>query len=168
MAVDHITPQVKALIGTFTDWYEAPHPVEGSEVRRVLQGVMAPGPLLAPDGREMAPPAFVVHMFRRPLSDAADPLDAGVDADFDGEARRLRAELPPVPIKLPRVVNGGYDHEFYSHALVGERIRRRSRYKDIHQREGKSGPIVFVIVEDEYETVDGRPIERSTNTQIMR
>ncbi len=107
-------------------------------------------------------------MFRHPLSDPADPLDRPGDADFDGVARHLRSDLPPVPIALPRVVNGGYDHEFYSHVRIGERVLRRTRYRDIYQREGKSGPMVFVVIEDEYRTADGRPLQRSSNTQIMR
>jgi hypothetical protein len=51
---------------------------------------------------------------------------------------------------------------------VGERIVVRSRYQDIYQRDGRSGTMVFVVVEDEYATADGRPLLRSLNTNIMR
>ena len=51
---------------------------------------------------------------------------------------------------------------------IGEWVRCRSRYRDIHRRAGKIGPIVFVLVEDDYVTREGRPILRCVNTQVMR
>jgi len=44
----------------------------------------------------------------------------------------------------------------------------KNRAEDIFQREGKSGPMVMVLVEDEFATSDGRPLLTSTNTNIMR
>ena len=173
MTADLITAEVKALIGVWTDWVEACDAVQSSEIRRFIQGAMEPRakrlglPAGEPDD-DIAPTAFAVHMFRHPITDATDPLAAGGDADFDGAARRLRADLPPIPVGLARVVNGGYGHEFYSHLGIGERVVRRSRYKDIYQRDGKTGPMVFVVVEDEYRASDGRPLQLSTNTQIIR
>ncbi|MFI4987587.1 MAG: MaoC family dehydratase N-terminal domain-containing protein, partial [Alphaproteobacteria bacterium] len=60
------------------------------------------------------------------------------------------------------------EYEFYSYPQVGERVVCRSRYRDIYQREGKTGPLVFVVIEDEYATKDGRPLLKSINAQIMR
>jgi len=69
---------------------------------------------------------------------------------------------------LAGILNGGYEYEFCSYAKVGERIRCRSAYRDIYQRQGKSGPMVFVVIEDEYVAGDGRLLLKSINTQIMR
>ena len=44
----------------------------------------------------------------------------------------------------------------------------RSRYKDIYQRDGRAGPMVFVVIEDDYATADGEPLLRVTNTMILR
>lgn len=44
----------------------------------------------------------------------------------------------------------------------------RSRYADIYQRNGRTGPIVFVVIEDTYETDRGEKLLRSTNTMILR
>jgi hypothetical protein len=68
---------------------------------------------------------------------------------------------------LSGILNGGYEYEFYSYARVGDRILCRSAYRDIYQREGKSGPLVFVVIEDEYKTSDGRPLLKSVNITIM-
>ena len=35
-------------------------------------------------------------------------------------------------------------------------------------RKLSAGPMVFVLVEDDYVTREGRPILRCTNTQVMR
>lgn len=176
MSHDYITPAVKAIIGASTDWIEAPHPVQESEVRRFFQGTMDRHPRYwdtewAAKSRykaPVAPAAFVVHLFRRRPDDTSDPFEVMGDPDFDGTSRRMRIELPRVPIALPGVLNAGYAHEFYSCALIGERIVCRSRYSDIHQRDGKAGALVLVTIEDEYATTDGRPLLKSTNTHILR
>ena len=176
MAVNYITDAVRGIIGRQSDWIEASHPVESSEVRRFFQATMDPHPRYWNEkwaaesryGKPVAPPAFAVHAFRRPADATDDPLDRMDDPDFDGLSRTLRPGLPPVPVPLGGILNGGYEYEFYSYPKMGERIVSRSRFRDIYQREGKSGPMVFVLVEDEYATSDGRPLLKATNTNIMR
>ena len=176
MPANYITEEVRAVIGAQTDWVEACHPVQESEVRRFFQATMDPNPRYWDEkwaansryGKPVAPPAFAVHAFRRPPDATHDPLDVMDDPDFDGVSRALRPGLPRVPVPLSGILNGGYEYEFYSYPKVGERILCRSTYKDIYQREGKSGPMVFVLVEDEYATSDRQPLLKSTNTNIMR
>ena len=173
---DHITSEVKAITGPWSDWIDAGHPVESSEVRRFYQGTMdfnsnyfdADHAARTRYGALIAPPAFVVHLFRRRPDDTSDPFEQPGDPDFDGTSRRFRDHLPRVPIPLSGSLNGGYEHEFASYVKIGEWVRCRSRYRDIYQRDGKTGPIVFILVEDDYATRDGRPILRCTNTAIMR
>jgi hypothetical protein len=51
---------------------------------------------------------------------------------------------------------------------VGERIYRSSTYRDIYQRNGRSGPMVFIVVSDMY-TADGDvPLVNMTTTTILR
>src|SRR5581483_4949232 len=176
MSTNYITDAVKAIIGARTDWIESTHPVQESEIRRFFQATMDPSPRYWDEkwasksryGKPVAPPAFAVHAFRRGVNALDDPLDRMDDPDFDGVSRMLRPGLPNVPVPLSGILNGGYDYEFYSYPKVGERIISRSSYKDIYQREGKSGPMVFVLVEDEYASGDGRPLLKSVNTNIMR
>jgi len=173
---NHVTDAVRAIIGAQSTWSEATHPVEAGEVRRFFQATIDPKPVYWDDayakatryGGTIAPPAFAVHAFRRGADDTADPLDAGLDHEFDGVSRMLRPGLPNVPITLPGVLNGGYEYELFSYPRIGERIKFRSTYRDIYQRDGKAGPMVLVVIEDEYATVDGRPLLKSLNTMIMR
>jgi hypothetical protein len=65
-------------------------------------------------------------------------------------------------------MNGGYEYEFFRYVRPGERIMLRSRYADIYQRNGRTGPIVFVVIEDSYETETGEKLLRSLNTIILR
>jgi hypothetical protein len=176
MSHNYITDEVRAIIGAQSEWIEACHPVQESEIRRFFQATMDYKPRYwdpkwaaeSRYGKPVAPPAFAVHAFRRPEQDSHDPLDSMDDPDFDGVSRAMRAGLPKVPVALSGILNGGYEYEFYSYPVVSERIRCRSTYRDIYQREGKSGPMVFVLVEDEYVTGDGRPLLKSINTNIMR
>lgn len=175
MAADYITGAVRALIGHEAPPVEATHPVEASEVRRFHHATLDPAPRYwdpaSPGavraGGVVAPPAFPVHAFKR-APDAADPLEAEAGDDFGGYGRSLRPGLPPLDVPLSRLLNGGYSYEFFRYARVGERIVCRSRYKDIYQRNGASGAMVFVVIEDEYATSDGAPLLRSTNTMILR
>lgn len=170
MGVNYITDAVKAVIGATTDAVEATHPVEAGEVRRFHHATMDPAPRYwEPSSRYggvVAPPAFPVHMFRRP-PDAADPLEAMEQPDFDGVSRSFSG-LPPVIVPLPRLVNGGYEYELFRYARVGERVMRRSLYKDIVQRDGRTGPMVLILIEETYTTESGELLLKSVNTQILR
>ena len=80
--------------------------------------------------------------------------------------------LPPVKVPLPRLLNGGYEYELFRYARIGERIYRSSTYLDIYQRDGRSGPMVFVIAADTF-TTDGPsdgtiPLITVTTTTILR
>ena len=119
-------------------------------------------------GAPVAPPAFAVHAFRRPPDETHDTLAAAGDPDFDGLSRSMRPGLPKVPLSLSGILNGGYEYEFYSYPKVGESIICRSAYLDIYQKQGKAGPMVMVLIEDEYATADQRPLLKSVNTMIMR
>lgn len=174
MSQDYITSEVRSVIGAWSSWMEATHPVERSEVRRFFQATMDFNARYVDEssatafGGLVAPPAFPVHAFRRGEGEISDPLDSADDPDFDGVSRALRAGLPPVPVPLSGILNGGYEYELYSYAKVGESIFCRSGYRDIYQKQGKGGPLIFVLIEDEYRTREGQPLLKSLNTMIMR
>ena len=64
----------------------------------------------------------------------------------DGHARR-GGFLPPV--ELPRRMWAGGRVEFHRPLRVGETINRTSRIVDVKLKEGRSGPLVFVLVRHE-------------------
>lgn len=170
-----VTPAVRALIGRESPWMTATHPVEAGEVRRFHHATLDPSPRYwdpaSPGARRaggvVAPPAFPVHAFRR-AADAPDPLDTEAGEDFGGYGKALRPGLPPLGLPLTRLLNGGYRYEFFRYAHVGDVIVCRSRYKDIYEKQGAKGAMVFVVLEDDYATATGAPLLRSTNTMILR
>lgn len=174
-AATYITEEVKALIGPWSQWTGAPHPVEASEVRRFFQATMDDHPKYLDDewaarsryGRRVAPIGFPVHAFRRGEREA-DPLDDMDNPDFDGVSRSFRPGLAPIPVPLSGILNGGYDYEFFSYAHPGETIVMRSRYADVAEKKGRSGRMVLVYIEDEFRTADERPLLNSVNTMILR
>jgi hypothetical protein len=171
----YLTPAVLALIGAESPPIAATHPVEASEVRRFHHATMDPAPRYwdaASAGARrsdgvVAPPGFPVHALRR-AADSPDPLAADDLGGLGGYGQALRPWLPPLPLPLQRLLNGGYEYELFRYARVGERIVCRSRYKDIYQRDGRDGPMVFVVLEDVYTTTAGDALITVANTMILR
>lgn len=172
---NYITAEVRKLVGARSDWTEAYHEVQSSELRRFFQATMDAHPRYWNEewieksrySRPVAPPAFAVHSFRAEPG-LPDPLGAMDDPEFDGVSRAMRPGLPALPIPLSGILNGGYEYQFFSYAEVGERIKFRSSYKDIVQRTGRSGEMVLITIFDEYQTTTGRPLLNVNNTMIMR
>lgn len=175
-SVNYITPEVKALIGYESSWVEACDEVEKGAIRRHIQSIMDDDPVYWNEEKAaktkykgiVAPPLFPLHAFRRPPG-TPDPLErVSEDPDFDGVTRDFGPGLPLVPIPLPRLLNGGNQVEVYQLARPGEKIRAKSKYLDIYQREGKSGILVFVIVETIYANHQGEKLLKSFQTLILR
>jgi hypothetical protein len=172
---NYITEEVKALIGLKSEPVEACHPVEASEVRRFHHAIMDPAWRYFDENRAaksrykgiVAPPIFPILAFRR-HADGDDPLALlEQNPEFDGLNRHLR-DLPPVPVELKRLLNGGYEYTFYRYAKIGDRIFRQSRYQDIFQKEGRSGAMVFVVIDDWYFLPGGERLVEARNTLILR
>jgi acyl dehydratase len=177
-AVNHVTDEVRAFIGRESETIVATDEVELGAVRRFAQAIMDEDPNYWDAGVASAsrfgglitPPLYPLHAFRR-ASGTPDPLAAAAaDPDYDGAGQGLagRLGLPPLPLGLKRMLNGGNDVEIYALARSGDRIRARSRYLDIYQKEGRSGPLVFVIIETTYETTEGARLLVSRQTQVWR
>jgi 3-methylfumaryl-CoA hydratase len=73
----------------------------------------------------------------------------------DGHAHR--GEFLP-PVKLPRRMWAGGRMAFFDPIRVGDDIRRVSTIKDVRFRQGKTGDLVFVIVQHEIFGPDGLSI----------
>lgn len=70
----------------------------------------------------------------------------------DGHPKR-GGFLPPV--RLPRRMFAGGRFEFLRPLRVGDAISRLSRIVDVKDKEGRTGPLVFVVVRHEISTADG-------------
>jgi acyl dehydratase len=174
--VSDVIEQAKKLVGTVGEPVTAPYPITADNIRRFTQAVMDPNPVfwdeeLATSRYQamVAPPLYVTHVFVRPPG-TPDPLDelAG-DPDWDGAPREgLARGLPPLDLPFKRLVNGGTEAEFFQLPKVGDVVTCRSRYADITQREGKSGPMVLVKVATDYTNQGGELLAVVTKTAILR
>ena len=159
MDQSYLTPGIKTLIGMEGEPQTCWEPVERSEVRRFAQAVMDDDPVFWDDAyvsntryREVvAPPLFPLFVQRR-LPGSADPLATTYsNPDFDGFEGLMVTGLPPVDLpNLPRLLNGGNEVEFYQLANLGDRITARSKYLDIYEKTGRSGTMVFIVIETRY------------------
>jgi len=80
------------------------------------------------------------------------PIPLQSELGPDGHAKR-GGFLPPVP--LPRRMFAGDRVEFHRPLRVGESISRLSRILDVNLKQGRSGPLVFVVVRHEISDRDG-------------
>jgi 3-methylfumaryl-CoA hydratase len=80
------------------------------------------------------------------------PIHRTSDIDSDGHAER-GGFLPPVP--LPRRMFAGARCWFNRPIRVGETVARRSRIADVRCKDGRSGPLVFVVARHEIDGRDG-------------
>lgn len=165
-----INERVLALVGYESDVSEAPDPVERGAVRRFVQASMNQDPAYqAPPLAELeAPELFPMNMFARPFG-APDPLsERAGDPDFDGAIAASIRNLPELPLPSLVRMNGGYEIQFYRRAKMGERVRIKSKYVDITERQGSKGPMVLAVVDTDYFTAGGDPLLRVRNTSIYR
>ncbi len=74
------------------------------------------------------------------------PIHRQSEIGPDGHAQR-GGFLPPVP--LPRRMWAGSRLEFHRPLRVGDAVSRSSRILDVRHKEGRTGPLVFVVVRHE-------------------
>ncbi len=80
------------------------------------------------------------------------PIPRQSELGPDGHAKR-GGFLPPVP--LPRRMFAGDRVQFHRPLRVGESISRLSRIVDVNSKQGRSGPLVFVVVRHEISDREG-------------
>jgi acyl dehydratase len=172
-----VTDEIRALIDVPGPRLTAVGPLGEDELRRFVQAVMETNPVHWDEGAArasryeglVAPPLYVWHALRREPG-SPDPLDRlSSQPDWDGlDVSGGVGGLPPIDVPLRRVLNGGTEAEFFRLPRVGDVISAQSRYLDMVDREGRSGPMVFVTVETTYTNQDEQLLARVLSTIIMR
>ena len=138
MSATDVLERVKARLG----WEGEPttHSVEAGQVRRFCEAIGDDNPRW----RKEAPPTFVVA---------------------------LGSEVPTLPELLEYGkgwLNGGDRFVYLEPVLVGDTITVRSRFKDVYEKQGGSGNMLFVVFEYDYVNQHGRTAVRVTGTRIRR
>jgi hypothetical protein len=169
-----LTDALRAYIGVSAERFPAWDPVERGAVRRYAQAIMDDDPAYvgaAPAARwagPVAPPLYPVFMFRTPFGAPDSLSERASDPDFDGLVAGTSNGLPELPLHGMALLNGGSQLEFFRYALHGERVYQRSRYADLYERESRNGPMLFVVIETDYETEAGELLVRNRKTLIRR
>lgn len=165
---------VRALVGATSERVLAWDSVERGAVRRYAQAIMDADPAYADDaaasryGGAVAPPVYPVFMFRAPFGAPDILTERASDPDFDGLVTSVSSGLPELPLHGLALLNGGAELEFFRYARHDERIYQRSRYAEIYEKQSRSGPMILVVVETDYETETGEVILRNRKTLIRR
>ena len=147
-----ITPEIRAWIGR----EEAPVRVEVTRRDIVKYAIATEQRLEKYRNGDEAPPMFTFGAFREivPL----DPLGP------DGIAKQsLTPELP-----LKRVMAGGNTVRYHRPVRPGDVLVGTLRLADIFEKQGSSGPLIFVVYEMKVENEDGEPVMDETQTRIVR
>ena len=173
----YVTEEHLALIDKPAPVQTAAAPLTEEELRRFTQAVMESDPVHwdADAARTrgfdgvVAPPLFPPYAARRPAG-TPDELDRlREDPDWDAAPVESGVNgLPPLDIPLRRMLNGGVEARFYRLARVGEVISLQSRYVEITEREGRSGPMVFVTLQTDYRNQHGDLLVTVRQTMIRR
>jgi 3-methylfumaryl-CoA hydratase len=101
-------------------------------------------PYMAPSGKDEAP--LGLHWC---LAPDAEPM---VGLGPDGHA--AKGSLLP-PVSLPRRMWAGGELELRAPLRLGDKVFRRSTIADITAKQGRSGPLCFVTLRNEFSTVRG-------------
>ena len=176
-----ITKEAEALVGVWSEPRTAAHPIDRGIVRRFYQSVGDVNPLYWDEERAkqtkfggmIAPALYPGFSFA--LGDGKpDPLEGrGADPDYTGyeaesDARGFAPTLPPVPIRMARQLNAGSEQEIYQMPRVGDLVTVRSRYSSIVQKQGKSGPLIFVTMEAVHTNQTGAVLLVSRQSFVSR
>jgi acyl dehydratase len=156
-----ISPEVKAMIGT-EKIFSSLEEVGRATIRRFAIAVGDPNPLYWDEefakktsyGGIVAPPTMVFELNHN-LGDEISEEDGGYSD---------KILLPP---PLTRFVRGGNEYEFFKPVRPMDKITVKRKISQIYEKEGKAGPLVFVIVEISYANQKGELLGINRETFVF-
>jgi len=161
MADTLITPEVRALLGQETPPERNRFPISEEMVYDLADATEDPNPLYV--DREHAQRSRFGGLLCPPLAtwkDIAPPIGyfgAGQESHFQ----------VPLPFNSYGL-NGGSDWEFRRPAYVGDWVTRQFRILDIYEKQGRSGPLVFVVRQETQANQRGQVISLARRVSIHR
>jgi len=149
---DLITPEIRARIGHRES-------IERIEITRrdIVKYALATAQRLDKYNRgDEAPPMFLFGALR-PIV----PLD-----ELGTDGIPIKTLLPDLPLK--RVMAGGTKIKYHRPVVPGDVLVGTHTLTDIYEKQGSSGPLIFIVYKLEIETQSGEPIMEETQTRIVR
>jgi len=74
--------------------------------------------------------------------------------------------IPELPLK--RIMAGGSEYQVHGRILPGQVLVCRQKLADLYEKQGGSGPLIFMVFENRFETRDGEPVVTELLTRIAR
>ncbi|GAB4337923.1 MAG: hypothetical protein Kow0010_26140 [Dehalococcoidia bacterium] len=104
----------------------------------------------------VCPPTYIAHAVvrGRPLSELRP------DGLFRGGRR--------VAVRAHRVMFGGEAWEFLAPVYIGDTVTATTRFVDVEEKQGRSGPFVLMTNETTYTNQDGTVVAKSRQLSIAR
>jgi len=147
-----LTPEIKSWIGRS----EPPVRVEISRRDIVKYSIATEQVRQSYLQGDEAPPMFVFGLFK--------PLVAMETLRPDGIAPA--ASLPELPLK--RVMAGGTKMNIHRPIRAGETLVGTQSLVDIFEKDGRQGPLIFIVSELAVTTASGEPVMEEIQTRIAR
>jgi hydroxyacyl-ACP dehydratase HTD2-like protein with hotdog domain len=149
-----ISDQARARVGTVT----ATHRSDPVSVRQIREYVAAIGgrPELVDGGADACAPPLFFHA-------ACRPVVAEADLQADGQYPFLGVDGV-----TGRSMAGGHKYEVIAAVHPGDVLTATERLAEIVEKQGRSGPLVFVTTESSYHNQHGTLVARYRQTTIFR
>ena len=157
-----LTEESKSFVGREAEPLVG-YPVSEHEIRRFCYAVDDLNPRYVgskgADDEIIAPPLFISIPFDRdvPLAELSE----------DGIPEVPKGALMP-PLKAERRMWGGVEMEFFAEVRPGDVLTAQTRILDVYERQGRSGPLAFVVNETRYTDQSGKLVAVERNTVIAR
>lgn len=74
--------------------------------------------------------------------------------------------IPELPLK--RIMAGGSEYEVFGRLRCGDVLTVRQTLKDIYEKNGANGPLIFLVFENRFEDPQGNPVVVERLTRIAR
>jgi acyl dehydratase len=148
-------PEMQAKVGQEAT-FQASEPVDAGKIRRFAKALGFENPLYydLEKGQPVAPLTYVFSVNHDSL------------AELDVLGRPTYAFSPPPAHGL--VLRAGNDYRFSRPVHLGDLIRTRRRVKEVKEKVGHSGPLLFLTYDLEYTTQTGEPLGLNTETIILQ
>ncbi|MGE0680608.1 MAG: MaoC family dehydratase N-terminal domain-containing protein [Candidatus Binatia bacterium] len=109
-------------------------------------------------GGIIAPPLFYMAPLTNPVPES--------ELRPDGLPYEGKFPIPPTP--LLRLMDGGTEIEFFAPIRAGDTLTGRCKILDIYQKEGRTGPLIFVERESRYTNQKGELVVIEKGAAILR
>lgn len=170
-----LNKEILGFVGVESNDFWAQEPVEAGAVRRFSQAVMDHDPAYWHDeaakkfGGPVAPPLYPIYAFRRAFGTPDELEERAEDPDYDAASGGSIPGLPEITaFRGFGILNGGSEIEIHQYARIGERIRMRSRYDSIFEKETSKGPMAFILIVTDYLNEAGDLLLSVRRTTIRR